>query len=308
MTGPRRPRPARRGAGRSAREGTPRDASASPRFATPRARTIGLASGICPTAWRRVATASLARPCRYCACPSPDRAIPSHPAVGAVMTARCAAAVFLPFATADLARANGRLMRSVTGVAQSVAASFPAAERGGTAHRWSYIGQLGAVDSWTAQRSPARWNSAGTARAPPAGVVRQGYRCPRRSRSAAHSVRRHVLTRTPACVTRLRRPRLAGPAGGGTVEQVRSCRVGPGGGLVAPDPGDVSPERCARETPRRTERRTEQHPAFLPCRLAAPQLQTGCLLPSIRRRLAFVHWHCRYGRWACSTAGPATTG
>ncbi len=101
---------------------------------------------------------------------------------------------------------------------------------------------------------------------------------------------------------------LAGPSGGGTVEQVRSCRVGPGGGLVAPDPGDVSPERCARETPRRTERRTEQHPAFVPCRPAAPQLQTGCLLPSIRRRLAFTHWRCRYERWACSTAGPATTG
>jgi bifunctional non-homologous end joining protein LigD len=47
---------------------------------------------------------------------------------------------------------------------------------------------------------------------------------------------------------------LAGPSGGGTVEQVRSCRVGPDRGLVAPDPGDLSPERCARRTLRRTER------------------------------------------------------
>jgi hypothetical protein len=51
-------------------------------------------------------------------------------------------AIFLPFATADLARANGRLMRSVTSVAQNVAATFPAAERGSTMHHWSYSGQL----------------------------------------------------------------------------------------------------------------------------------------------------------------------
>jgi len=51
-------------------------------------------------------------------------------------------AVFLPFATADLAQANGRLMRSVTSVAQNVAGGFPAAERGSTTHHWSYTGQL----------------------------------------------------------------------------------------------------------------------------------------------------------------------
>ncbi len=51
-------------------------------------------------------------------------------------------AVFLPFATADLARANGRLMRSVTSVAQNVSARFPPAERGATTHHWSYTGQL----------------------------------------------------------------------------------------------------------------------------------------------------------------------
>ena len=118
--------------------------------------------------------------------------------------------------------------------------------------------------------------------------------------------------RAPTCITRLDENSpcagLAGPSGGGTVEQVRSCRVGPGRGLVAPDPGDVIPERCARKTPRRTERRRQQHQAFLPCRPAAPQLQTGCLLPSILRRRAFVHWRCRCGRWVCSTAGRATTG
>ena len=51
-------------------------------------------------------------------------------------------AIFLPFAAADLARANGRLMRSVTSVAQNVGASFPAAERGSATHHWSYTGQL----------------------------------------------------------------------------------------------------------------------------------------------------------------------
>ena len=51
-------------------------------------------------------------------------------------------AIFLPFAAADLARANGRLMRSVTSLAQNVAASFLAAERGSTTHHWSYTGQL----------------------------------------------------------------------------------------------------------------------------------------------------------------------
>src|SRR5579859_4401504 len=34
---------------------------------------------------------------------------------------------------------------------------------------------------------------------------------------------------------------LAGPSGGGTVEEVRSWRAGPGRRPVAPDPGDVSP-------------------------------------------------------------------
>jgi hypothetical protein len=47
-------------------------------------------------------------------------------------------AVFLPFATADLARANGRLMRSVTTIAENVAAAFPG---GGTNHGWGSAGQ-----------------------------------------------------------------------------------------------------------------------------------------------------------------------
>jgi hypothetical protein len=51
-------------------------------------------------------------------------------------------AVFLPFAIADLARANGRLMRSVTSVAENVAARFPAAERGATRRDWSCTVQL----------------------------------------------------------------------------------------------------------------------------------------------------------------------
>ena len=54
------------------------------------------------------------------------------------------------------------------------------------------------------------------------------------------------------------------------------------------------------------------HPALIGGRQATvsivQKLQTGCLLASILRRLAFVHWRCRYGRWACSTAGRATTG
>jgi hypothetical protein len=48
--------------------------------------------------------------------------------------------------------------------------------------------------------------------------VRQSYRCPRRSRSAAHSVRRHVLTRTPTWMMRLRRSRLASALRGRLVE------------------------------------------------------------------------------------------
>jgi hypothetical protein len=48
-------------------------------------------------------------------------------------------AVFLPFASADLARANGRLVRSVASVAENVAAAFPG---GSASHRWSSTGQL----------------------------------------------------------------------------------------------------------------------------------------------------------------------
>jgi hypothetical protein len=47
-------------------------------------------------------------------------------------------ATFLPFASADLARVNGRLMRSVIGVAENVAAAFPG---GGASHRWESAGQ-----------------------------------------------------------------------------------------------------------------------------------------------------------------------
>ena len=50
--------------------------------------------------------------------------------------------VFLPFTAADLARTNGRLMRSVTSIAQNVAARFPVTERGSTWHRWTEIGQF----------------------------------------------------------------------------------------------------------------------------------------------------------------------
>jgi hypothetical protein len=39
----------------------------------------------------------------------------------------------------------------------------------------------------------------------------------------------------------------AGSSGGGTVEQVRSWRVGPGRGLVAPDPGDSKPRAVGSE-------------------------------------------------------------
>lgn len=106
----------------------------------------------------------------------------------------------------------------------------------------------------------------------------------------------------------IRCARPCGPSGRGTVEQMRSWPAGPGRGPVAPDPGDANPERCARKTPRRTERRKEPHPALLSWRPAAPRLHTTCLLPSILRRLAFMHWRGRYGRSACSTAGRATTG
>jgi hypothetical protein len=47
-------------------------------------------------------------------------------------------AVFLPFASADLARVNGRLMRSVMSIAENVAAAFPG---GGASHRWESAGQ-----------------------------------------------------------------------------------------------------------------------------------------------------------------------
>ena len=49
----------------------------------------------------------------------------------------------------------------------------------------------------------------------------------------------------------------------------------------------MPPSGALGETPSRTERRTEPHPGFLPWRPAAPQLQTGGLLPSIPRRLKF---------------------
>lgn len=48
-------------------------------------------------------------------------------------------AAFLPFAAADLARANGRLMQSVTSVAQNVAAEFPG---GNATHGWSSAGRM----------------------------------------------------------------------------------------------------------------------------------------------------------------------
>jgi hypothetical protein len=48
-------------------------------------------------------------------------------------------AAFLPFAAADLARANGRLMQSVTSVAQNVAAEFPG---GSTIHSWASAGKM----------------------------------------------------------------------------------------------------------------------------------------------------------------------
>src|SRR6202021_1574602 len=52
---------------------------------------------------------------------------------------------------------------------------------------------------------------------------------------------RACLLRT-ACAGRPRRaPALRGRVVEVPLEEVRSCRVGPGRGLVAPDPGDVSP-------------------------------------------------------------------
>ena len=48
-------------------------------------------------------------------------------------------AAFLPFAAADLARVNGRLMQSVASVAQNVAAEFPG---GGNIHDWSSAGRM----------------------------------------------------------------------------------------------------------------------------------------------------------------------
>lgn len=47
---------------------------------------------------------------------------------------------FLPFSGADLAAANGRLMRSITSVAKNVAEGLPAAERIGPKHDWSSVG------------------------------------------------------------------------------------------------------------------------------------------------------------------------
>jgi hypothetical protein len=160
----------------------------------------------------------------------------------------------------------------------------------------------------TAQRSPTRWNSAGTARAP-LEAVRQGDAVlavhaplliqfggtswPERQLAYRDSGdlawRRH-------CEAVWWRYRGAGAAGA-----ARPCR-----GPVAPDPGDMSRAVCSDDA-QETERRREQHPALVPCRPAAPRLQMGGRPPSILRRLAFVHWRCRYGRSVCSTAGPATT-
>ena len=66
-----------------------------------------------------------------------------------------------------------------------------------------------------------------------------------------------TLTRTPACITTQETSPgagLAGPSGGGSVKQVQSCRVDPGRGLVAPDPGDVSPSGVLGRRPGGTER------------------------------------------------------
>jgi hypothetical protein len=102
--------------------------------------------------------------------------------------------------------------------------------------------------------------------------------------------------------------RLAGPPGGGSVKQVRLVPGRPTAVLLLQTLATRAPSRCARKTPRRKERRREQHPRFLSGRPAAPQPQMGCLLPSILRRPAFGHWRCGCERWVCSTAGPATTG
>jgi hypothetical protein len=106
------------------------------------------------------------------------------------------------------------------------------------------------------------------------------------------------------------RPPRNGPAGAGQprCRDRQPARVPPDRGPVALDPGDVSSRAVCSEDAQEEERRREQHRALLPCRPAVPQLHPGCLLPSILRRLAFVRWRCRCGRWACSTAGPATTG
>jgi hypothetical protein len=66
-------------------------------------------------------------------------------------------AVFLPFAAADLARANGRLMRSVTSIAENVAAAFPG---GGANHRWGSAGQYLTLHGRTAWHLARRLGAA----------------------------------------------------------------------------------------------------------------------------------------------------
>ena len=87
--------------------------------------------------------------------------------------------VFLPFAAADLARANGRLMRSVTSVAQNVAARFPDPERGSIWRRWTEIGQFLVLhgrsawfgvwlDAWAQREDTPYWLSYHKDNLPPA--------------------------------------------------------------------------------------------------------------------------------------------
>ena len=76
-----------------------------------------------------------------------------------------------------------------TGQPERLDAGHLGASRTCRAVRFMGLPAAGRGRSGTAQRSPTRWNSAGTARAPAKGCC-QGYRYPRRSRSAAHSARR----------------------------------------------------------------------------------------------------------------------
>jgi hypothetical protein len=142
---------------------------------------------------------------------------------------------------------------------------------------------LSAVGPRTAQRSPTRWNSAGRARAPSKGCsTGPPLSSPLTLRCSLSSPARPDQNANMHDAPQETSPGvgLAGPSDGGTVEQVRSWRVGPGCGLVAPDPGDVSPSGVLGRRP--GGQSDEENSARPSCPAVRPRL--SCRRAACRRR------------------------